>query len=54
MILPIITYVSEEVDCKLYLITMINSLGLRPLNFKRLFPFAHLSVIPTQEGPVGN
>ena len=41
MILPIITNVSEEVDCKLYLITMINSLGLRPSDFKRLFPSAH-------------
>jgi hypothetical protein len=54
MILPIITDASEEVDWKLYLITTINSLGLRLVNFKHPCPFAHLSVIATQEGLVGN
>lgn len=32
MILPIILYASEEVDCKLYLITTINSVSERPWN----------------------
>lgn len=33
-------YVSDDVDCKLYLITTINSLCLRPLKLKLPLPFA--------------
>lgn len=43
MILPIIIYVSDEVDCKLYLIKTINPLCLRLCKLRLQLHFAHVA-----------